>query len=270
MGATAPSTFQVLRILTAEAVADAVRRRIVPVIAGLALVSLFFLDSCTSCSPTVTENGQQLELAQIAGFAGMISVVSLGLWSLVLAGVLAADHLAEPLSDGSANLVLARPVSRGAFASSRLGGTLGLAMLTAAVLLGASGVLFSLRQGLAFAPVVGVFVACGVSAVTVASLAMAASLWLPRTVTALLVFGSVWGIGILETSVRLGAEIGGLAGAVARYGPPLAGTMIAALGSWVEQPPATEAVIGMGIRAFVWAVASVAGLIFAFRSIELR
>ena len=270
MAPATPGALQVFRILAVEAVADAVRRRIVPVIVVLAVVSLFFIDSCSSCSPAVTQNGQQVELSQIAGFAGVISVVSLGLWTLVLAGALASDHLAEPLSDGSASLVLSRPVSRGSFALTRLAGTLGLALLTGAVLLGTSGLLFSARQGLAIAPVAGVFLACALGTVTVAALAMMASLWLPRTLTALLVFGTVWGVGILETAVRLGAEIGGLAGAVARYGPPLAGSMIAALSGWVEQPLPEGGALLLGVRALVWAAASVAALIFAFRRIEIR
>lgn len=270
MAPAAPGALRVFQILAVEAVADAVRRRIVPVIVVLAVVSLFFIDSCTSCSPTVIQNGQPVELSQLAGFAGVISIVSLGLWTLVLAGTLASDHLAEPLADGSANLVLSRPVSRGSFALTRLAGTLGLALLTGAVLLGTSGFLFSARQGLAIAPVGGVFLACALGAVTVAALAMTASLWLPRTLTALLVFGTVWGVGMLETAVRLGAEIGGLAGAVARYGPPLAGSMIAALSGWVEQPlPEGEALL-LGVRALVWATASVAALVFAFRRIEIR
>lgn len=270
MAQAAPGALRVFRILAVEAVADAVRRRIVPVIAVLAIVSLFFIDSCSSCSPAVTQNGQPVELSQLAGFAGLISVVSLGLWTLVLAGALASDHLAEPLADGSANLLLSRPVSRTSFALSRLAGTLGLALLTGAVLLGTSGFLFSDRHGLALAPVGGVFLACALGAVTVAGLAMTASLWLPRTLTTLLVFGTVWGVGILETSVRLGAEIGGLAGAVARYGPPLAGTMIAALSSWVEQPLPEGEALRLGVRALAWATVSVAALVLAFRKLEIR
>ena len=124
MATQSPGTLQVFGILAVEAVADAVRRRIVPVIIVLAIVSLFFIDSCTSCSPSITQDGEQIELAQLAGYAGLISVVSLGLWTLVLAGVLASDHLAEPLADGSATLVLSRPVSRDVFALTRLAGML--------------------------------------------------------------------------------------------------------------------------------------------------
>ena len=85
-------------------------------------------------------------------------------------------------------------------------GTLGLALLPGAILLGTSGMLFSARQGLEVAPVFGVFLACVFGSVTVGALAMTASLWLPRTVTALLVFGTVWTVGVLETAVRLAVE----------------------------------------------------------------
>ena len=51
LGSTvAPSPARVFGLLAREALADATRRRIVPLIAAMALLSLFFVNTCTSCS----------------------------------------------------------------------------------------------------------------------------------------------------------------------------------------------------------------------------
>jgi ABC-type transport system involved in multi-copper enzyme maturation permease subunit len=234
-----PSPARAWRALAAEAIADASRRRIVPVIAVMALFSLLFVESCTSCSPTLMRNGELVELPQVAGFGGLLISVVLGLWIVVLAGVLASDHLAEPLTDGSADLALARPVSRRAFALSRLAGALALACATGALLLFSTAVLLHARQGLAFGPVFGAFLACVAGATTLAGLAMTASLMLPRSVTALAVFGFVWAIAAINALAQFGTELTGVTGLVDRFGPPLATAMIVALRSWIE-PTATR------------------------------
>ena len=89
-----PAAPRVFAWLAAEALSDALRRRIVPAIAALAVLSLFFVDGCTSCTPTVTQDGEAIARPQIAGTGGLLMMVLVGLWTAVLAGVLAADHLA--------------------------------------------------------------------------------------------------------------------------------------------------------------------------------
>jgi hypothetical protein len=264
-----PSPARVWRVLAAEAIADATRRRIVPVIALLALFSLLFVESCTSCSPTLMRDGELVELPQVAGFGGLLISVILGLWTVVLAGVLASDHLAEPLTDGSAELSLARPVSRGAFALSRLAGALALACATGALLLFGSAVLLHARQGLALGPVLGAFLVCVAGAATVAGLAMTASLVLPRSVTALAVFGFVWAIAAINALAQFGTELTGVAGLVDRFGPPLATAMIVALGSWIEPTATRGEPLELALRSLVWAGASVLLLLRVFRRIEL-
>ena len=96
-------------VLTLEAIQDAVRRRIVLVIAAVSLLSLLMVDSCTSCGPgQVTVDGELRSMVDLSGYTGSVTFLLLGLWSVVLAGVLAAEHLAGTLDDGSAPLALSR------------------------------------------------------------------------------------------------------------------------------------------------------------------
>jgi ABC-type transport system involved in multi-copper enzyme maturation permease subunit len=261
---------KVWSLLAREAWADALRRRVVPVIAVLALVSLFTVDSCTSCSPVITQNGQEVALPQVAGAGGLLVMVLLGLWTMVLAGVLGSDHLAEPLADGSASLLLARPVSRHAFGLARLVGAWGLAAATGVVLLFVTAWLLQARQGLPPAPALPAAAACLCGAWTVAALAMTVSLWLPRTLTALGVFAAVWLIAALELSAQFGAQLTGVAGLIERLGPPLAAPMIVALGSWIEPAASVRgSALALGARSLAWALASTGFLTLAFRRIEL-
>ncbi len=258
-------------LLTREALADAVRRRIAGVVAAFALLSLFFVDACTSCSPTVTSQGEEVALQQIAGASGLAVALVLSLWAMVLGGILASDHLAEPLQDGSAVLLLARPVPRGTYALTRLAGAWLLAAATAALLLFTSAALLRLRQELPAAPMLGAWLACLAAAWTVGALAMTASLWLPRAVTALMVFGGVWLLAGLETAARLGADLSGAAWVLDRFGPPLASGILIALASWLE--PAAQihgSAAEVSVRALLWSLASAALLVLSFRRIELR
>ena len=82
-----------LRWLAAEAFSDAVRRRIVPVICVIALLSLLFVDSCTGCAPSVRgADGELVDLPELAGLSGMLMFGTLSLWIAVLAGVLASPQ----------------------------------------------------------------------------------------------------------------------------------------------------------------------------------
>jgi hypothetical protein len=214
-------------------------------------------------------DGELVELPQVAGFGGLLISVVLGLWTVVLAGVLASDHLAEPLADGSADLALARPVSRRAFALSRLAGALALACATGALLLFSTAVLLHARQELTLGPVFGAFLACVAGAATVAGLAMTASLVLPRSITALAVFGFVWAIAAINAFAQFGTELPGIAGLVDRFGPPLATAMIVALGSWIEPTATHGEPLALALRSLLWAGASALLLLQVFRRIEL-
>ena len=260
-----------VRWLAGEAFSDALRRRIVPVITVLAVLSLLFVDSCTSCAPTVRDaEGQALDLPQLAGYGGMVIIGLLSLWISVLAGVLASDHLAEPLADGSANLLLARPVSRSAYALARLVGAWALAAVTGVVLLLAAALLLETRQGLPAGPALVALGVVVMNAFCVAGLAMALSLTLGRTLTALSVFAVVWGLGAVEALALGGVELGSTLQALATAGPPLLAGAVVPLATWL---PADVSFAGhttsVALRAVAWAALAAAALVAAFRRIEL-
>ena len=256
--------------LAAEAFSDAFRRRIVPAIAALALLSLFFVDTCTSCSPTVVSDGQPVAVPEIAGAGGLAMMVLLGLWTLVLAGVLAADHLVEPLKDGSAPLLLSRPVSRESYALARLAGAWAMAAFVGLAVVGAAGGLLAARQGLGGGPAVGALAFILVNALCVAALAMALSLWLGSTLTSLVVLGAVWGFASIEVALQLGGEPSGLLGGLARFGPPLAAGPLAALSPWLGANGPSDLDAGwVAVRAVAWAFGAAILLCVVFRRMEL-
>jgi hypothetical protein len=265
------SVLAAYRTLTAEAIRDATRRRIVAAIAVVTLLSLWLVRGCTACgSGSYTVDGQPIDPSRVAGFTGMAIYAVLALWTMALSGVLASDHLRQTLDDGSAPLTLARPVGRGTFAVARLSGSLAVALSTGAVLLAATAALLHVRQGLPIAPAVAGASVCALAAVSIAALAMALSLALPRVATFLVVFALVSGVTALNLASSAGVELAGIAYAVDRFGPPLGTALMQALGPWVGRPPAS---LGQGdttLRLVLWATASVALLIATFRRVEIR
>jgi len=263
-------TSRVFRALAGEAVRDAIRRRIVAAIAVVSLLSLLVVDGCTTCAtPTIVQDGVSVQLPEVAGWAGMVIFAVLGLWAMVLAGVLASDHLAEPLSDGSAVLVLARPVGRSTFALARLVGVLAIAFATAFVLLGGSTAMLHARNGVAIANAVWGALACAGGAVIVASLAMTASLFLPRVATLFSVLAVVGAIAGINALALFGTELNGVAWAIDRFGPPLGSALAAAVAGWIAPVAVPVDPIEVAIRIVAWAVASVALLMIAFRSRDI-
>ncbi|MBW2270343.1 MAG: hypothetical protein JRH16_17395 [Deltaproteobacteria bacterium] len=260
-----------MRWLAAEAFSDAMRRRIVPVICAVALLSLLVVDSCTGCAPSVRgANGEVVDLPQLAGFSGMLMLGTLSLWIAILAGVLASDHLAEPLADGSANLLLARPVSRAHYAVARLLGAWGLAAITGALLLLTTVLLLQARQGLASGVALLSVCLVLVNALTVAGFAMALSLGLGRTLASLAVFVGVWGLAGLEALRLSPLEIDPWVRVLADAAPPLLAGVVAPLASWLgpDAPPLGDPV-WVAARALAWCAASTATLVVAFRQTEL-
>ena len=215
-------------------------------------------------------NGEVREMTSIAGWTGTITYAVLALWAIVLAGVLASEHLAQTLADGSATLALARPVGRGTFALARLTGCLVIAFVTGLVLLGGTAFFVHARSGLTLGPALVAGAACGVGAVTLAALAMTASLHLPRIATVLLVFVAVAATSLanLVAMFRGGAE--GLLGALDRFGPPLCTAIALALSPWIDEVSLTAAPAEIALRHGVWAAASIALLWAVFRRLELR
>ena len=264
------NAFHGFGVLTLEAVRDAIRRRIVTVIAVLSLLSLMVVDSCSGCTAgNVMVNGQPQELAQFAGYSAALMFVVLGLWIITLAGVLAADHLTQTLEDGTALLSLTRPLRREVFALSRLCGTLGIVALTGLILLGGASFLFATRNGLPLGPAAVAGAACGLGAIAVASLAMTASLFLPRLATWLLVVGSV---GIIAIAGGLGLvpiEHEGWLSWISAYGPPLLHSMAAPLALWMQEVTLPAGPFDLWPRLLAWDAVGIAALCIAFRSREI-
>jgi len=261
---------QSFRALTSEAVNDAVRRRIVAAIAVVSLLSLLVVDGCTQCgTPTIMQNGVPVELPEVAGWTGVVIFSVLGLWAMVLAGILASDHLSEPLADGSAVLVLARPVSRSTFALARLVGALVIAFATGAVLLGGSTALLHARNGVAIGAALWGGLACATGATAVASLAMTASLFLPRIATLFCVLAAVGAIAVVNALSLFGTELSGVSLLLDRFGPPLGTSMVSAVAGWIAPAEVPADPVAIAIRAVAWAVAGVSLLVVCFRGRDI-
>jgi hypothetical protein len=246
-----PSPLTQFRTLAGEAVLDAVRRRIIAAIAVVSLLSLMLVDSCTTCSSgEFVVNGQVREIASIAGWTGTVTFAVLGLWSIILAGVLASEHLAQTLADGSATLTLARPVGRG--------------------MLGGTALFLNARSGLPPGPALVAGASCAVGAVTLAALAMTASLYLPRIATVLLVFVATGAITLANLLAMFRDATDGAMGAIDRFGPPLCSSIAVALSPWMGEVTVPASPAEIAIRHSIWAAASIALLWAVFRRVELR
>jgi len=255
--------------LASESVRDAVRRRIVPVIVVLSVLSLVVVDSCTRCDANVMVQGQSKNLANLSAWPGLALCLALGAWMVILAGILASDHLAEGLEDGSAALVLSRPVSRTEYVAARLAGTLAVALTTGAVWIGVAAALLHARQELAMQPAVTAWLASALAAISVAAFAMTLSLVLPRTATVLIVFATVIGIAFVNLLAAFGMELDGAARIVNELGPPMAVGILDALSSWVDGAGFSGSTPLLWLRALAWDAVAAAMLTVAFRRVEI-
>jgi ABC-type transport system involved in multi-copper enzyme maturation permease subunit len=266
-----PAASSVFWALAGEAFRDAMRRRIVPVIAVFALLSLLAVDSCTSCSGSsqVVQNGAQVSVNDVSGWTGMLIFTVLSLWTMVLAGLLASDHLAETVFDGSANLILARPVRRSEFALARLVGALGITIVTGAVVLTVSAYLLHIRNGVSLEAAIWAGLACAAGAFVVAALAMALSLLLARVATAMSVLFFVGAITLVNAFTLFGASLGRLGYILQHFTPPLCTAIVVALKPWIAPVvPSVDPTI-MVLKLAFWMVASVLILLATFRNREL-
>jgi hypothetical protein len=205
----------------------------------------------------------------VSGWSGMVIFTVLALWTMVLAGVLASDHLAEVLDDGTAPLVLARPVSRANFALARLGGVLVITLVTGVVLLGGTTFLLVARNGVAVDAAIAGGLACALGATAIAALAMTASLYLPRIATVMAVLVGVGLVGTVNAVGMFRVELGGIPWAIDRFGPPLATSVITALSGWIAPVEIPADPLAVTVRAVAWAVAAIALLVVVFRSRDI-
>lgn len=256
------------RLLCAEAIRDAFRRRTVAVVAVVCVLTLLMMESCSGCQAQIELEGDAARALDVLSWAGVAAWCVLALWVVTLAGLLSADHLSESLDDGSAHLILARPVSRDTYALSRLAGALAVALGAGLVLLGGATFFVGVRNALPLAPALVAFGACAFSCVSIGALAMLASLHLPRMASVMLVFLAIATIsGVNLYSVAAGG-VDGFYGVVDRFGPPLGSSVLLALAPWAGQSLEHVDAGDVIVRLVVWALGSVSLLVWSFRRCE--
>ena len=146
---------------------------------------------------------------------------------------------------------------------SRAGGYIkrtGPGLLQSAMTLGAGSAVASVVAG----------VSCAVGAVTLAALAMTASLYLPRIATVLLVFVATGATTLANLLAMFRDSTDGVMGAIDLFGPPLCTSIAVALSPWIDEVSIPGSPEEIAIRHALWAAASVALLVAVFRSVELR
>jgi hypothetical protein len=271
------SALHAFRIFGAEAFRDGLRRRLAFAVALVLLIGLASAQTCTQFGTgSFDVNGEVVDGAVIGGFLAPILFGFQAFAVLAIVGLLAADHLARPLAEGSAVLWLARPVSRHTWALARLAGALGVALLCGAVLLGGTGAMLVFRQGVAIEPALLAAAATALGAVVVASFAMAASLAAGRSAVILLVLlGLAFvafanGTGLASELAHPEVELGGLVGAVDRFGPPLFTAIAGAVAHWNPHVDPGDTFSRSMLRLAFWAAAGIALLLAAFRSREIE
>ena len=259
------------RVLSLDALRDALQRRIVPVLVAICVLSLLAIDSCTSCAPAqIDVNGVPQQLEGLPGGMGLLTLVVLCLWVITLAGILCADHLRSTLEEGYAALALARPVSRSSYAFARLAGALGVALSVGALLLAAAGYLIAARAGLPLPPIWGTALACVLGALTLGAFSMCLSLHLPRLPTVMLVFAAVAVISVANLLGVTRFDSGGWLSAIDRFGPPLATSLAAPLQAWLPPEYAKLDTGPLLLRALAWSAIALFQLGVEFRRLEIR
>lgn len=262
-------------MLAVEAAHDAFRRRFALALAILLVLSLAWVNTCTGFGSGVSFNDQALDPAVVAGFLAPILFSLQALAVLWVAGVLASDHLARPLAEGSAALWLARPVSRDAWAGARLAGALAVALAAGALLLGGTAALLARRHGVALGPAVVGALATALGATVVAALTAALSLVLGRTPVLLAMAVGVPlqffanAAGLVVALAAPGAPLPGLLDSLHRFGPPLGTAVFAATAAWNPHVVAEGAVAPAFGRLALWAGGALALLLFTCRRIEI-
>jgi ABC-type transport system involved in multi-copper enzyme maturation permease subunit len=263
-------------ILAREAFRDGLRRRLA---FAVALVLVLGLASAQSCSQIgggdFTINESRIDPRVVGGFVAPLLFAMQALSVLAIAGLVAADHLARPLAEGGAVLWLARPVSRTVWAAARLAGALAVSLLAGVVLLGGTGALLVLRQQVAPAPALWAGAATALGAVVVAALAMAASLAVGRIAVVLLVWIGLFfvtaanGYGLVSEILQPEVTLGGVMGAVDRFGPPLFRAIAAAVAPWNPHVDPGNAWARAMTSLALWAIASIGLLVVLFRRREI-
>lgn len=264
------TTLRRFGLLAGDAVRDGVRNRVGLFALIAALLVGLFADRCTDLGGGgFVLNGRTIDASDAARFVGPLLFGTCSLLLVWIAGFLACDALARPLSERTAVLWLARPVGRGAYALARLAGALGLAVGAGVVVLSAVAVLLHLRLGLALPPAavgIAVFAAC---AWVVAAFGMTLALFLPRVV-ALAAVTLALQLVVAANALHLVADSeGGLLHVLDRFGPPLGRAFVLALAPWLQGEAATSDWIAAAGSLMAWGAGLSLLLVLAFRRRDL-
>src|SRR5262245_50411844 len=222
--------------LARDALRDGARRRGLVAAAVASAIAALAIERCGHCEAAVSIQGETMsaQAGELAVIAAIASVALIALWTFAVAALLASDGLAAALEDGVVEAVLARPVSRDVLVLARLAGAWSGAFALGAALFALAIALAADRPGVTLPPALAALLCVGVSTWTVAALAMCVSLSLPRAAT-LLLFGALGAAVVgIEAAAIFGARIGGLAGAVAGYGPAWLAAPVSALAPWLS------------------------------------
>ncbi len=264
------SPARTLGLLAADAVRDGVRNRVGLFAIVFALCVGLFADRCTAFEAgTVMLNGREFDVSDGAHFIGPFVFGSCALLLALVAGFVACDALARPLSEGTATLWLSRPVGRASYALSRLAGALGLSLAAGFAVLLVVTVLLHLRLGLDPLPALAGVAVFAADAWVVAAVAMAFALYLPRVVAlgaVVLLMQMVVFTNGLHSVATLSS---GLLGGIERYGPPLGTALIYALSPWFSPGASAAEWLDVGVRLFVWGAGSTVLVALLFRRIDL-
>ena len=263
------TTGQIFFLLTRESLRDAARRRIVPAVIGLCLLTLGSINSCTTCNAEITTTGIEASSLDILGWVGVSVMGVLALFCVTLAGLLASDHLSSSLEDGSGLLVLTRPVKRRTFVFSRLSGTLCVSGLATLIMMGGASLMLILRGDLSGTPALVALLATLVNCISIASLAMMFSLFLPRVVTFLCVVGFVGWTSMANLISLSGSGLGFVSEVLNSFGPPILTAVVVPLAHWAGQPVEGVSSLDLIFRLGLWVFASISSLTFFFQQQEL-
>jgi ABC-type transport system involved in multi-copper enzyme maturation permease subunit len=257
------------RLLTRESLRDAARRRVVPAVIVLCLLTLGGINSCTTCNAQITTNSVDPSSVDILGWVGVSVLGVLALWSITLAGLLASDHLSASLEDGSGLLVLTRPVKRRVFVLSRLSGTLAVSGIATMVIMGGASIMLFVRGDLPMWPALVALLVTLVNCISLAALAMLLSLFLPRIATFLCVVGFVGWTSMANLIAVSGGGLGFVSLVLNDFGPPLLTGVVIPLANWSGQPIDGVSTLNIAFRLGLWVFASVSSLFFVFEKQEL-
>lgn len=256
--------------LATDAVRDALRNRIGLLAILFALAIGVFADRCTGIEGgSFVVNGRLYDVSDGARLVGPLLYGLCALTLVWVAGLVACDSLARPLSEGTASLVLSRPVGRRAYALARLAGALAISVGAGASVLLAVAFLLQARFGLDLAPglvALGVF---AVDAWVVAAVAMTLSLWLPRLVALAAVTIGLQLVVAANLFYTVAESSGGMLSAIERFGPPLATSLVLALSPWFSDGAVAGDWLEPALRLGVWGIGATALLVAIFGREEI-